>query len=441
MKEEQFSSDYVFSDKYQPLFAPHKTRYILVKGGRGGGKSHALSSAVLLTTYDDACNVLYTRYTMTSAETSIIPEYQEKISVFNSDSDFYIKRKEIINVGTGATIFFRGLMQSSKNQIARLKSIHNVKWFIIDEAQELVDEALFDSIDLSIRTTDAENVIIIVYNPTDVTHWIYRRFYLEAGVSEDFNGVKDDVTYISTTYIDNIPNLSQSFLNQARKMLRHNKAKYDNIFLGHFKNRKEGQIYTKWHAIAPADYPTTLPQWYGIDWGYGGDPAAVVRMCYDTLTATLYLWQVCYKTGLLPRHIAKIITDDAAQLIHHYDTDKDTGEKIAVYYRPEDCVAYCDPARPEARDELRIYYGIDAASAVNRDKPARVAWLSDFNVCYVGSDIGKEQESYSFKPNPQDQTKFTEDPQDGNDHAMDATNYGAVTHLRRLGIENQCGEK
>ncbi len=416
---------YVFSDKYQPLFRQRKTRYIIVKGGRGSGKSHAIASATLLATYDDACNILYTRYTMTSAETSIIPEYQEKITTFNSDADFAVKRKEITNIGTGATIFFRGIMQSSKNQIARLKSIHNVKWFIIDEAQELVDESQFDTIDLSIRTTDAQNCIIMVFNPTDVSHWIYRRFYQEAGVDEDFNGVKGDVTYISTTYFDNIPNLSESFLNQARKMLRNNPSKYDNIFLGKFKNRKEGQIYTKWSAIADDAYPATLPQWYGVDWGYGGDPAAIVRICYDPLTSVIYVKQVCYQTGLLPRHMAKIITDDAE----------------SIGYAPEQCVAYCDPARPEARDELRIYYGIDAQSAVNRDKPARVAWLSDFIVKFVGEDIGKEQSTYAYKPNPQDQTKYTEQPQDGNDHLMDAINYGAVTHLRRMGVENQCGEK
>ena len=159
------SPTYVFSDKYQPLFRQRKTRYIIVKGGRGSGKSHAIASATLMATYDDACNILYTRYTMTSAETSIIPEYQEKITTFNSDADFAVKRKEITNIGTGATIFFRGIMQSSKNQIARLKSIHNVKWFIIDEAQELVDESQFDTIDLSIRTTDAQNCIIMVFNP------------------------------------------------------------------------------------------------------------------------------------------------------------------------------------------------------------------------------------------------------------------------------------
>lgn len=417
--------DVEFSDKYEPLFRRRRTRYIIVKGGRGSGKSFALASSTLLSTYDDGCNILYTRYTMTSAEVSIVPEYAEKVDLFASGDDFHIKLREVTNIGTGGTIFFRGLMQSSKNQIAKLKSIHNVKTWILDEAQELMDESLFDTIDLSVRTTEAANCIVIVFNPTDVQHWLYRRFFVEAGVDEDFNGVKGDVTYISTTYLDNLPNLSESFLAQAERMQRVNPDKYDNIFLGHFLRRREGLIYRRWQRIGEDEWPDALPQWYGIDWGYGGDPAAVLRLCFDPLTRILYARTVVYATGMLPRTIAAAIIRDAQ----------------AIGYEPEYCTAYCDPARPEARDELRIHYGIDARSAVNRDKPARVAWLSDFEVRYIGDEIEGEVTQYSYKPNPQDRSTFTSEPQDGNDHAMDAANYGFVSHLRYLGVVNDVGEK
>lgn len=415
---------YVFSDKYQPLFAPPKTRYILVKGGRGSGKSHAVSSATSCATYDDGFNILYTRFTLTSAEVSIIPEYKEKLDIFGIADDFIVKRKEIINIFTGGTIYFRGIMQSSKNQIAKLKSIHNVKTWILDEAQELMDEATFDTIDLSIRAVGTTNTVIIVFNPTDIDHWIYRRFYREAGVDEDFNGVKGDVTYISTTYFDNLPNLSDSFIARAEQMKALDRDKYDNVFLGRFAQRRAGIIFKNWEPIPADQYPDSLPQWWGNDWGYSDDPDALVRMCYDPLTGIIYVREIAYQQGLLARDIWPLVIADAA----------------SIGYKPEEAIVYVDPSRPEARDELRIHGGIDATSAVNRDKAGRVAWLRGFRVRYVGEHIGAEVKTYSYKPKPQDQSLYTDEPCDGNDHCMDAINYAAVTHLRRLGITNNVGE-
>ena len=62
------------NDKYEPLFRTPDTRYVLVKGGRGSGKSYAVSTANLVETYNDNLKILYSRYTMDSAEISIIPE-------------------------------------------------------------------------------------------------------------------------------------------------------------------------------------------------------------------------------------------------------------------------------------------------------------------------------------------------------------------------------
>lgn len=148
------------SEAYLPLFQAD-TRYTIVTGGRGSGKSFALACAVLMSTYDDPYNILYTRYTLVSADVSIIPEYTEKIDLLDRADDFTIKRREVINNLTGANILFRGLKTSSKNQIAKLKSLNRIKTWILDEAQELMDEALFDTIDLSIREKDADNRVIL----------------------------------------------------------------------------------------------------------------------------------------------------------------------------------------------------------------------------------------------------------------------------------------
>ena len=307
---------YSVNYKYKPLWNA-RTRYTIVTGGRGSGKSYALSCAMLDSTYLDPYNILYTRWNLTAAEVSIIPEFVEKMEIGECLDAFVVKRQSVINKATGASIWFRGLQQSSGNQVARLKSLNRVKTWVLDEAQELVSEDVFDTIDQSIREKEADNRVILVLNPVDVTHWIYRRFFAEANVPYDFNGVKGNVTYIHTTWEDNRRNLSQSFIDIAEDMREKNPEKYAHLYLGEWLVRKAGLIYHNWQPIRPDEYPNGLPQWWGNDWGYGGDPDALVRMCYEPVTGTLYVREVCYQTGLLPRDIAARIIKDSQGLIHH----------------------------------------------------------------------------------------------------------------------------
>lgn len=416
------NNDINIYEAYLPLFTA-KTRYTIVTGGRGSGKSFALACATLLSTYDDPFNILYTRYTLVSAEVSIIPEYVEKIDLMDRADDFTIRRREVVNDLTGATILFRGLKTSSKNQIAKLKSLNRIKTWILDEAQELVDESLFDTIDLSIREKDADNRVILVLNPDSVNHWIYRRFFVEAGVPEDFNGVKGNVTYIHTTYQDNLDNLDDGFIEIAETLRERNPEKWSHIFGGRWLLKKEGLIYQRWQEIKPEEYPHHLDQWYGNDWGYGGDPNALIRMCYDAQTQTIYLWEVCC-TQLIPSDVFKAIKADAE----------------TIGYELENCLVYCDPARPDNITELRRR-GVSAVKAVNRDKAGRISYLKGFKVKYVGETIHREVRAYSWQPHPQDMERFTDKPQDGNDHCFTANTLITTQDGRKPIVSIQKGDK
>lgn len=412
-----------FNRKYKPAFQKRKTRYTIWTGGRGSGKSFAETSALLLRTYEDDFNILFSRYTMASAQDSIIPEFKEKMELLKVESHFREWKTSVQNKSTGAKILFRGIKTGSGNQIAKMKSLHRIKMFVLDEAQELMDESTFDTIDLSLRDVNAEIEVWIVLNPDDVHHWIIRRFFTEMGVEVGFNGVKGNVTYIHTTYLDNLKNLDSDFIAMAEKMKVNNPEKYANIYLGYPRVKKEGLIFPRWERIKPEDYPVHLDQWYGNDWGYGGDPNALIRMCYEPITQTVYLWEVCC-TQLITMDVAKVIKEDAKK----------------IGYEPEDCLVYCDPSRPDNIVQLRRY-GISAVKAVNRDKAGRISYLQGFKVKYVGENIHKEVTTYSWQTHPQDSERFTDKPQDGNDHCMDAVSYGTATHLRKLGILNEDGER
>jgi len=468
-------SDIRLIGKYSPL-ADGKTRYTIITGGRGSGKSFAVSTSLIKETYKDGNTILFTRFTLVNAETSIIPEFIDKIQRLNLESDFVQKGNDIINKITGGRILFRGIKTSVGINTAALKSIPNLKMWVNDESEELVDEVLFDTIDLSIRANDSDCKVWLVLNPPDINHFVYRKFFQQNGVEDVWNGVRGDITYIHTTYLDN-QYLPDEYRALAEKCKEVDYEKYNNIWLGHFFKLSEGRIYKNWKEIPESDYPTDLPCWYGVDWGFSNDPAAVVRICFDASTYTVYLHQVLYEKGLLTAAIAQSIKDDIRnrrRTLYHtatIDTETENGviylngqdvgrvgsfdpkilpemasEKVAeelnnIYTYVGD--VYCDPSRPEQIREMKIVHGLMAIGAVNKDKIGRIEYLKYFNVCYTKSskDLHNEYVNYRWKQSKTDKARYINEAEDGNDHAMDAINYGVATHLRRLGIANRIGEQ
>lgn len=243
-----------YSHKYGYLFdRPENVRYFILTGGRGSGKSYAVSTAISHELMFDPVfhNILYLRQTLTSAHISIIPEFMEKIDLMGFHTGVFSRKQEIENTGNGTKILFRGIQSSKGSNEANLKSIPNVGTVIVDEAQELVDEDAFDRIDLSLRSKQIRNNVILSLNPTDSSHWICRRFFDERGIPEDFNGIYKDTCYIHTDWTDNKRNLSQAFIDLARQCRDTNPEKYRNIYQGFFKREKTNALWKRSTMIDP----------------------------------------------------------------------------------------------------------------------------------------------------------------------------------------------
>jgi len=222
---------------YKPLFdKPPETRYFLITGGRGSAKSFHVALFLLNLTYEPDHVILFTRWTMVSANISIIPEFRQKIELLNLEDDFEITASEIINRKTDSKILFRGIKTSQGTATANLKSIQGVTTWVLDEAEELVEYDIFEKIDLSIRVKDIPNRVILVMNPSNKQHWIYNQF---AKIH------RDDTTYIHTTWINNKDNLSESFIEQAEKTLQLNPQRYKHIFEGEWLDEAEGLLWNR----------------------------------------------------------------------------------------------------------------------------------------------------------------------------------------------------
>jgi PBSX family phage terminase large subunit len=224
-------------DIYKPLFInPPATRYFLVTGSRGSGKSYTLNLFLLNLTYEEGHVILFTRWTMVSAFISIIPEFIDKIELLNKEDDFEITQNEIVNKKTGSKILFKGIKTSSGVNTANLKSIANVTTLVIEESEEITDEDVFDRIDLSVRDKNKPNRVILVMNPSYKSHWIYKRWIAKP---------KADCTYIHTTYLHNRQNLSKSFLDAAERTKSENLHRYNHLFLGEWLDDAEGMLWNR----------------------------------------------------------------------------------------------------------------------------------------------------------------------------------------------------
>ena len=73
--------------KYSPI-TNTDSRYFIVTGGRGSGKSFSINLLLVLLTYEAGHTILFTRYTLASAYISIIPEFIDKLETLDIHNDF-----------------------------------------------------------------------------------------------------------------------------------------------------------------------------------------------------------------------------------------------------------------------------------------------------------------------------------------------------------------
>jgi phage terminase large subunit len=276
------------------------SRYFVITGGRGSGKSYSLNSFLLLLTYEVGHVILFTRYTLTSANVSIIPEFIDKIESANLSNDFYITKDEIINLKTGSKILFKGIKTSSGTQTANLKSLAGVTTWVLDEAEELTDEETFEKIDFSIRTKGIQNRVILVLNPATKEHFIYKKFFEDKGIQSGSNLINGDTTYIHTTYLDNIENLSESFIAQIENIKNRRPEKYKHQILGGWLDKAEGVIFTNWSIGKYENVGTTV---YGQDFGFSNDPTTLIECNIDASNKRIYINECFFLQALTTSQI------------------------------------------------------------------------------------------------------------------------------------------
>ena len=370
---------------YAPLYHNKDKFIILVTGGRGSGKSFNVSTFIERLLFEVkhtspakriVHQILYTRYTMVSASISVIPEFMEKVELDGNAKWYTHTKTDVKNLRSGGAVMFRGIKTSSGNQTAKLKSIHGITTFVVDEAEEWVSEREFETIMLSIRQKGIQNRIIIVMNPTDNNHWVYKRFIENTHKEVEFDGVPvqisthQNVLHIHTTFLDNAENLSPEFIKEVEDMKKKNPEKYAHTVIGRWADAAEGAVFK--HIGVVKDFPKWCKKVaIGLDFGYTNDVSAAM-MC-GMIDDNLYISELFYRTGMLSSDLIKelrkygdmkVFSDSAdprlVQEIHNggvriYPVEKGAGSIIAGIDKMKSLNIFVTENSYNLRKEFRNY--------------------------------------------------------------------------------------
>lgn len=176
----------------------------------------------------------------------------------------------------------------------------------------------------------------------------------------------------------------------------------------------EGNVYEGWSVVDEIPEGYVLKR-YGVDFGFSNDPTAVVAV-YEAENKSICLKLMLYETKLLTPALVERL--------------KGMPEGLFV----------CDNARPEIIAEL-VANGIRAIGCNKapgekmNGKLYNIELVKRRKVSYLSSDKALEREylTYAWRVK-KSSGEVLDEPQDGNDHALDAISY-AIRDMERKPIE------
>tara|TARA_R110000751_G_scaffold85335_1_gene170389 strand:+ start:62 stop:1288 length:1227 start_codon:yes stop_codon:yes gene_type:complete len=300
------------SVKFEPLFnIPEGVDVFILTGGRYSQKSYAVSTASLSACTKYGHRVLYSRYTNASLKDSIYAEVEEKLDVLNYRPFFDATINRIDSKFDNSKIVFKGLKAGSNQQTANLKGLKDFSMWVLDEAEELVDESIYDKIFLSIRgnkkSDPNKNIKIMILNPASKEHFIHQKYFLNKGVQGGWNGVKDNVCYIHTTYLDCLEFVPKEIQDYFEEMRLNNPKKYHHIVMGGWLDKAEGVVFNDWEF---GEFnPDKLQTSCGMDFGFSVDPDTLTEVAIDKKKKIIYLKEHIYRSGLKVDDLASLILE------------------------------------------------------------------------------------------------------------------------------------
>lgn len=367
---------------YQP------TRYKVIQGGMSAGKTYAILEILIgyAESYPDSL-VTIVGMTYRHLDRGAMRDFKKIMQEQGRwDGAAWNGSKMIYSFVNGSQIEFLALDKMTSRGLRR-------DVLYVNEANGITYETFKQLAD---RTRDFS---IIDYNPS-------AKFWAHTELVEK---KKDETSFIILTYKDNEALSAQEVKNieENRPKEGEEPSNYWIVYgLGQIGSL-EGNIYSGWEEASEDVIEKGQLVRYGLDFGFANDQTALVAV-YKEEDGKTGLIEKYYEKGLLPSQYVDMLR--------------------ANNIDPETLIV-ADSARPEIIAEIkaagfRIIPCEKGAGSIKRG----IDRVQEQQIIYAGSNLKREFYSYQWKKRADGES--TGEPQDGNDHIMDALRY-AIDDLYR----------
>ena len=379
-------------------------RYLVLCGGAGSGKSEFCGRKVFYRCQKEGNHrwLIMRKVRKTLGESVIL--VMRRILEENGVKYEYNKteRKIFFQTPLGpCELYFEGMDDPEK-----IKSIKGITAVWLEEATEFSKDE-FLQIDLRLREPGpAYHQIMLSFNPEEAcAPWLKEMF---------FGAVPAESARVDVSTIEHNPILEvrEQYIKRLDALKEKDETFWKIYRLGLWAAQR-GRIFN-WPVEA-------LPKmkfdevWYGGDYGYSVDPAALVRIYRKA--RTFWVEEVIYKTGL---------------------TNQDLGREMDSEGVDRSSPAYFDSAEPKSNEELRRI-GFNVLDSVKGPDSVRASidYLKACDIRIVQGSVNLVSEAVRYHWREDKTGRAMNEPVKLDDHLIDATRYGIYSHMKLggLGIE------
>lgn len=384
-------------------------------GGRSAGRSYVASQFALSKLIaPDYFRCAIMRFILGDVRNSIYREIEDRIEEQEIEA---VEKKDLFFKHNKNTINGLGFRKSSGDQKAKLKSLANFNYIIIEEADEVSEED-FLQLDDSLRTVKGDIKVIMMLNPPNKDHWIIKRWFnlLETDVDGFYipqlkQSEESNTCFIHTTYENNRSNLNETTIANFERYKETNPDHYYNMIKGLVSEGARGRILKNTKPTSPKEYEELdYSETYGLDFGFSNDPTSLTGI--KKHNQNLYLRELIYKTGLTNQMISREMENAGL--------DRSTA------------IIYADSAEPKSIEELRILgWNVIPAEKGQGSVNAGLSMLQDYNIHYTEDSKNIETEIQNYVWALDRDKNPTNKPVDAYNHCIDGVRYNLLTQAHQ----------
>ena len=369
---------------YGPLFIKNwqaESKIVINQGGTRSGKTYSLLQLLIVKAFEHKGKVFtIVRKSLPSLKMTAYRDFFEILNNLDLYSETDHNKSDYTYNLNGNLFEFVSLDQPQKKRGARRD------FLFCNEANELTWEDFFQ---LLVRTTDK---IWLDYNPSDSFHWIYDKLL-----------VRDDVTYIQSTYKDN-PFLEQTIVDEIER-LQGTDDDYWRIYgLG-----ERGLSRATVFQFNVVDDPKGQLVSFGLDFGFTNDPTSLVQVYKDG--DDLYIHEMMYHTQL---------------------TNSDISDKFAELGLTRYDEIWADSAEPKSIEELhRFGWNIKPTAKGADSIMAGIDILKRHKIYVTKGSDNTIREFQNYKWQEDKNGNLLNKPIDKFNHAIDAVRYATFNRLSK----------